>query len=429
MTQRADDGAAAQAVDGAAEQAAWLFRQESGRAMATLTRLLGDIDLAEEALQDAFARAWEMWPRQGVPTNPLGWIVSTGRNRAIDRLRRERRFREKAPLLVGREHPELAGCPDVMDVGALRDDQLRLIFTCCHPALAPEAQVALTLRLVGGLTTEEVARAFLLREPAVAQRLVRAKRKIRNAGIPYQVPDEGELPDRLTEVLACVYLIFNEGYAATSDDALVRQALCAEAIRLARRLCELMADQPEALALLALMLLHDSRRAARVDAAGELVLLADQDRRRWDAGQIAEGLRVAAASISLANDLGPYACQAAIAAEHSRVASAAGSDGGTRWPRIVALYARLLDIEPSPVVALNHGVAVGMAYGPTEGLAVVDALSDLDSYHLFHSARADLLRRLGRPEEAEAAYRRALALATQPTEQSFLEGRLRELSV
>jgi RNA polymerase sigma-70 factor (ECF subfamily) len=390
-----------------------LFREESGRAVATLIRILGDFDLAEEVVQEAFIVALERWPRDGVPDNAGAWIVRTARNRAIDRLRRERLHGEKLREL----ERLMPGEPEEPPESSLPDDRLRLFFTCCHPALAAEARVALTLRTLGGLTTPEVARAFLAGEGAMQQRLVRAKRKIRKARIPYEVPPDHELPARLRSVLAALYLIFNEGYLTTSADTVVRRDLCDEAIRLARLLRMLMPDESEVRGLLALMLLHHSRRDARVNARGELVLLEDQDRSLWHGDEIEEGTALVAASrIS-----GPYALQAAIAAEH--VAPR------THWARVATLYGHLAELTPSPVIELNRAVAIGMAEGPEAGLAGIDALEDrrLDGYHLFHAARADLLRRLGRLAEASDAYRRARDLTGNPVERAFLDGRLAEL--
>jgi RNA polymerase sigma-70 factor, ECF subfamily len=384
--------------------------------VATLIRILGDFDLAEEAVQEAFVVALERWPRYGLPDNPGAWIVRTARNHAIDRLRRDRRYGEKLRELELLMEGEPEDLPDT----SLPDDRLRLFFTCCHPALAPEARVSLTLRMLGGLSTTEVARAFLVGESAMQQRLVRAKRKIRAARIPYEVPPDHDLPERLRSVLHALYLIFNEGYLATSADTVVRRELCDEAIRLARLLLALMPDESEVRGLLALMLLHHSRRDARVDERGELVLLDDQDRSLWHRDEIAEGVVLARAAT--AAGAGPYALQARIAAEHT-------SDG-TDWSRIAALYALLVRVEPSPVVELNRAVAVAMAEGPERGLELIAGLEGgvLERYHLLHATRADLLRRLERRDEAAEAYRRARELTENPAERAFLERRLRDLS-
>lgn len=399
-----------------------LFRQEQGRAVATLIRVLRDFDLAEDAVQEAFAEALRTWPDRGVPSNPGAWITTTARNRAIDRLRRERTLRDRIDTLTRVAELEALG-GDETDVSEIPDDRLRLIFTCCHPALSMESRVALTLRTLGGLTTGEIARAFLVGEPAMAQRLVRAKRKIRSAAIPYRVPPPELLGERLPGVLAVLYLVFNEGYSTTSG-RLVRTDLCDEAIALGRVLVRLMPGEPEAAGLLALMLLHHSRRRARVDGAGELVLLEDQDRAAWDHDMIDEGLRVLDAALAERHP-GSYQLQAAIAALHARAPRPEDTD----WPQIAALYERLELTSPSPVVALNRAVAVAMADGPARGLPLVDALAgDLDGYHLLHATRADLLRRLGRLEDAAVAYRRALDLATNPSERSYLERRLAEVT-
>jgi len=399
-----------------------VYRSDSRRVLATLIRLLGDFDLAEEALHDAFTAAVEQWPRDGVPANSRAWLVSTGRFKAIDAMRRRARFDASLATLAEQLDAGTRDAAEWHDED-IEDDRLRLIFTCCHPALSPDAQVALTLREVCGLTTEEIARAFLTAPPTVAQRIVRAKAKIRDARIPYEVPSRADVPDRLDSVLRVVYLVFNEGYSASSGVSLTRHDLSGEAIRLGRLLIELL-PEPEAVGLLALMLLHESRRAARTSPAGELVLLDDQDRSLWNRDQIAEGSALVERALS-SRRFGPYTLQAAIAAVHAEAPAAA-----TDWAQIVGLYDVLVRADPSPVVELNRAVAVAMRDGPVAGLALIDAIlarGDLGNYHLAHSARADLCRRLGRTAEARASYELALGLTRQEPERRFLERRLGEL--
>jgi len=401
-----------------------VYRTDSRRVLATLIRLLGDFDLAEEALHDAFTAAMEQWPRDGVPANPRAWLISAGRFKAIDGLRRRARFDTAVAELAKRLEAETT-TPAELDGQAVGDDRLRLIFTCCHPALRPDAQVALTLREVCGLTTEEIARAFLTSAPTIAKRIVRAKAKIRDAHIPYELPSRADLPSRLDTVLEVIYLVFTEGYSASFGASLTRPDISGEAIRLGRLLVELLSEA-EAVGLLALMLLHESRRAARTSPNGELVLLDDQDRSQWNREQIAEGLALVESAMSTRR-VGPYTLQAAIAAVHAEAASAAATD----WGQIIGLYDVLARANPSPVVELNRAIAVAMRDGPSAGLALIDAIllrGDLRDYHLAHSARADMYRRLGRAKEARAAYKQALSLARQEPVRRFLDRRLRELA-
>ena len=400
-----------------------VYRSESRQVLATLIRLLGDFETAEEALHDAFAVAVEQWARDGVPANPRAWLVSTGRFKAIDGMRRRARF-DASLTELAKQLESATSDPEEWNEEHVEDDRLRLIFTCCHPALAPEAQVAMTLREVCGLTTEEIARPFLTKPATVAQRIVRAKAKIREARIPYEVPAEKDLPDRLDAVLRVVYLVFNEGYSASSGGSLTRHDLSGEAIRLGRLLIELL-PEPEAMGLLALMLLHDSRRAARTSPTGDLILLENQDRALWNRGQITEGVSLVERALS-SGQIGPYTIQAAIASAHAQAPSSATTD----WAQIVALYDLLMRAEPSPVVELNRAVAVAMRDSPLAGLTLVDAIlarGELENYHLAHAARADLCRRLGRTAEARTSYQRALGLTQQEPERRFLERRLSEL--
>lgn len=400
-----------------------VYRAESRRVFATLIRLLADFDLAEEALHEAFTSAIEQWPREGVPANPRAWLVSAGRFKAIDAMRRRARHDQTLAELAERLSAQ-ANPMSPTEFDGIEDDRLRLIFTCCHPALPPEARIALTLREVCDLTTEEIARAFLSSPPTIAQRIVRAKAKIKNAGIPYHVPSRADLPDRLEAVLQVIYLVFSEGYSASSGESVTRADLSAEALRLGRLMMELL-DEPEAAGLLALMLLQESRRAARTSPEGDIILLEDQDRALWDKAQIAEGLSLVRQALA-SRRVGPYTLQAAIAAVHAEATSAAETD----WAQIAGLYGVLMTIEPSPVIELNRAVAIAMRDGPASGLALIDAIlarGELTDYYLLHAARADLCRRLGRTTDSIAAYERALALARQGPERRFLERRLNQL--